>query len=251
MHRSLRPSAGSLGYLEKRCTQMRYVAFRAQGYPVGSGIVESAHQTAVHARRRSAGLLRARAHVLLSVWGLEGTDRWADVWPVLTTRLRARQVARARRRRLAPLSGLPPLPVPAPPWRPLHHGGPARAVPPPIVLRTACRLGGHVLRNHPLNRDVHSMAAHFLHAMAAQRYRHNWNNVLQGETNGGEGEDARNGSIAPSHRADRGAARHLVRVGERLRRERNEGTAARAWLGNDQSYLAILRPDEAGRDASQ
>jgi hypothetical protein len=78
--------AGSLGYLEKRCARMRYAAFRAQGYPIGSWIVESAHQTEVHARRRGAGLLCARAKVLLSVRGLEGTDRWAEVWPVLTTR---------------------------------------------------------------------------------------------------------------------------------------------------------------------
>ena len=56
--------AGSLAYRDKRVEQMRYAQFRAAGYPIGSGIVESAHQTEVHARLKGAGMR----------WGERGTD---------------------------------------------------------------------------------------------------------------------------------------------------------------------------------
>ena len=42
--------AKALAYLEKRVGQLRYAAFRAQGYPIGSGIVESANKLVVEAR---------------------------------------------------------------------------------------------------------------------------------------------------------------------------------------------------------
>jgi hypothetical protein len=53
----------SLAYLSKRQAQLAYAAFQAQGYPIGSGIVESANTLVVEARLQGAGMHRARAHV--------------------------------------------------------------------------------------------------------------------------------------------------------------------------------------------
>ena len=46
----------SLAYLEARADQMRYAEFRALGYPIGSGIVESANKLVVEARLKGAGM---------------------------------------------------------------------------------------------------------------------------------------------------------------------------------------------------
>ncbi|MCC7023950.1 MAG: hypothetical protein IT338_14095 [Thermomicrobiales bacterium] len=52
-----------LGYLEPRRDQMCYAAFRAQGLPIGSGIVESANKTVVETRMKGAGRRWDEAHV--------------------------------------------------------------------------------------------------------------------------------------------------------------------------------------------
>jgi hypothetical protein len=44
-----------LGYLAPRRDHLAYAAFRAQGLPIGSGIVESAGKTVVEARLKGAG----------------------------------------------------------------------------------------------------------------------------------------------------------------------------------------------------
>ncbi len=53
----------SLGYLEKRRDQIRYGAFAAQGYPIGSGAVESGNKLVTEARLKGAGMHWAPAHV--------------------------------------------------------------------------------------------------------------------------------------------------------------------------------------------
>ena len=50
-------------YLEARRAQLAYAAFRAAGYPSGSGSVESAHAAVVEARLKGAGMHWAPAHV--------------------------------------------------------------------------------------------------------------------------------------------------------------------------------------------
>ncbi len=50
----------SLTYLEPRAAQLRYAAFRAADYPIGSGSVESAHKLLVEARLKGAGMQWAR-----------------------------------------------------------------------------------------------------------------------------------------------------------------------------------------------
>ena len=48
---------GSLEYLEKRREQIRYAEFQANGYPIGSGAVESANKLLVEARLKGSGLI--------------------------------------------------------------------------------------------------------------------------------------------------------------------------------------------------
>ncbi|HEX2187062.1 MAG TPA: ISKra4 family transposase, partial [Chloroflexota bacterium] len=53
----------SLSYLEKRQEQIRYAEFRAAGYPIASGAVESANKLVVEARLKGAGMHWAPHHV--------------------------------------------------------------------------------------------------------------------------------------------------------------------------------------------
>lgn len=125
----------SFDYLDKRKDQIRYADFRAQGYPIGSGAVESANKLVVAARLKGAGMHWAPAHVnpMLALRGMACSDRWDEAWPQLTAQWRfaareqaqqrrlARQAAAAAhaatasRGALAPPVLLPPPPVPPPP----------------------------------------------------------------------------------------------------------------------------------------
>jgi hypothetical protein len=94
-----------LGYLEPRVEQVRYAAFRAQGLPIGSGIVESANKHVVQARLSGAGRRWAEGHVnpLLALRGALCSERWDEAWAA---------IARARRVRPAP-SPVAPVATPA------------------------------------------------------------------------------------------------------------------------------------------
>jgi hypothetical protein len=55
--------AENLAYLEKRVGQMQYPTFQAEGWPIGSGVVESANKVVGEARLKGAGMHWARASV--------------------------------------------------------------------------------------------------------------------------------------------------------------------------------------------
>ncbi len=99
--RALEVVRESLGYLEPRVAQMRYAAFRAADYPVGSGSIESANKLLVEARLKGAGRHWARAHVnpLVALRTVAYNDRWTEAWPQITTQQRteARTCSTARR----------------------------------------------------------------------------------------------------------------------------------------------------------
>jgi hypothetical protein len=84
-----------LGYLEPRLPQLRYAAFRAQGLPSGSGMVESANKLVVEARLKGAGRRWAERHVnpMVALRGAICSERWAEAWTA---------IAHTRRRRPAP-----------------------------------------------------------------------------------------------------------------------------------------------------
>lgn len=88
----------ALRYLEARLAQLAYPTFRAAGYPIGSGSVESANKTVVQARLKGSGMHWAPTSVdpMLALRTVVCADRWDEAWPRISARLRAD--ARARRR---------------------------------------------------------------------------------------------------------------------------------------------------------
>ena len=119
-----------VAYFAKRAAQLDYPAFRARGYPIGSGIAESGHKVVVGPRFKGAGQHWADHHLnpLLVLRCASCNDRWGEVWPALwaeqcrqgrAARRLAQQTRRAARR--VPLPSPPPAPrapAPAPPARP-------------------------------------------------------------------------------------------------------------------------------------
>jgi hypothetical protein len=72
----------SLAYLRKREPLLNYPYFRQQGYPIGSGCVESAHKIVVQSRMKQAGMRWAEANVdpMLALRNLICNDRWSQGW---------------------------------------------------------------------------------------------------------------------------------------------------------------------------
>jgi hypothetical protein len=91
----------ALDYLVPRLPHLQYPTFRAQGYPIGSGIVESANKIVVEARLEGSGMHWAPQHVdpLLALRTIVCADRWDEAWPQISTRLRAEDRARRHQRR--------------------------------------------------------------------------------------------------------------------------------------------------------
>lgn len=150
-----------LAYFEKRQAQLAYATFQQQGYPIGSGIVESANKLVVEARLKGAGMHWAPEHVdpMVALRTVVCADRWDEAWPQICGQLRqdhrVRAGARATQRHaqraarscaalpapVVPGSGpallasrppdAPPIvpPPPAPPTREPLSYGPGRPAP--------------------------------------------------------------------------------------------------------------------------
>jgi hypothetical protein len=88
----------NLAYLEKREAQMQYPRFQEQGWPIGSGCVESANKLVVEARLKGAGMhwLRENVDPMLALRNLVCSDRWSEDWPLIAAHLR-QQMARRRK----------------------------------------------------------------------------------------------------------------------------------------------------------
>ena len=104
-----------LGYLEPRLEQMRYAAFRAQGLPIGSGIVESAHKHLVKARLGGAGRRWAEPNVnpLLALRGALCSQRWAEAWATIAAARRSRRCPVAASPAIAPVASAASVAAPA------------------------------------------------------------------------------------------------------------------------------------------
>jgi hypothetical protein len=87
-------------YFTKRLGQVQYAAFRATGYPIGSGSTESANKIVVEVRLKGSGMHWARAHVdpLVALRTVACANRWPQAWPRISARLRAEAVQRRRTR---------------------------------------------------------------------------------------------------------------------------------------------------------
>ena len=89
-HPEAAPVSGNLAYLQKRQAHMQYPQFLAQGWPIGSGIVESGNKLVVEARLKGSGMHWADSHVdpMLAIRNILCSDRWKEEWPKIATRLR-------------------------------------------------------------------------------------------------------------------------------------------------------------------
>jgi hypothetical protein len=123
-----------LGYLESRRAQIEYARFQAAGYPIGSGIVESANKLVVEARLKGAGMHWERAHVnpMLTLRNAVCNQRWQEIWQSCMTqrhtmRSERREEQTDRRLRnacwtvLIPLTRLRRLAASPPPSRPVRY----------------------------------------------------------------------------------------------------------------------------------
>jgi hypothetical protein len=128
--------AENLAYLEKRLAQMAYPTFQAQGWPIGSGPVESGNKLVVEARLKGAGMHWARSSVnpMLTLRNAVCNDRWAEAWQQSSEQIRrvglVRRVVTPKCRPAgesveeAPVTEPPvsePPPVPEPPKAPAQH----------------------------------------------------------------------------------------------------------------------------------
>ena len=146
-----------LGYLGSRRAQIRYAHFVAQGYPIGSGSVESANKVLVEARLKGSGMRWARANVnrVLVLRCLVRNERWTEAWPGIWHGLRQRQ---RRPPQLRPPQLRPPQPRPPavaspaePPAEP-PAASPAEPLPPPRLPRTKTVVNGKPTAEHPWRR---------------------------------------------------------------------------------------------------
>jgi hypothetical protein len=71
-----------LQYLRTRRAQLLYPRFQAAGWPIGSGMVESANKLVVEARLKGAGMHWKRENVnpMLLLRNAVCNDRWAESW---------------------------------------------------------------------------------------------------------------------------------------------------------------------------
>jgi hypothetical protein len=89
-HPQLEILAENLAYLEKREVHMQYPSFQEQGWPIGSGMVESGNKLVVEARLKGAGMHWKRCNVnsMLGLRNIVCSDRWIDEWPLIVQQLR-------------------------------------------------------------------------------------------------------------------------------------------------------------------
>ena len=129
-HPDAAPLQEHLRYLEKRLSQLQYPTFLADGWPIGSDMVESANQLVVEARLKGAGMHWERTNVnpMLALRNAVCNDRWDETWAACSADLRQHPRPRCPRPPTPPPppaeppDSLPPTPPTAPPpkvhpWR--------------------------------------------------------------------------------------------------------------------------------------
>lgn len=136
-----RVQAETLQYLEKRREQIQYAQFVAAGYPIGSGIVESANKLVVEARLKGSGMHWASSHVnpMLELQTVLANGRWHQAWARIAARL-----TRPRRRNGPPTTTTPP------PAAPLPQSVPT---PPVSAPRQKTIVNGRPTAQHPWRRS--------------------------------------------------------------------------------------------------
>lgn len=132
-----------LGYLRKRLSLMQYPRFRRAGWPIGSGMVESANKLVVEARLKGTGMRWGRTQVnpMLALRNGVCNERWQETWDTASFQRRklrahhrherAAQRQNVKQAILARESASPPIlsPVSLPPSPPAMVPGTSRPSP--------------------------------------------------------------------------------------------------------------------------
>ncbi len=131
-HFAAAPMGEALQYLQKRREHMQYPRFRQQGWPIGSGMVESGNKVVIQARLKGAGMHWRRENVnpMLALRMALCNERWPESWHaqrhVRTQQRQQHRLTRQQHRQqqqqaalaqllLALLAASPPLSAPAEP----------------------------------------------------------------------------------------------------------------------------------------
>lgn len=79
----------NLAYLHKREAFMQYPQYQAQGWPIGSGMVESAHKLVMQARLKGPGMHWEGSHVnpMLALRTTVCNDRWLETWERISSHM--------------------------------------------------------------------------------------------------------------------------------------------------------------------
>jgi hypothetical protein len=130
-HPELPEVAKPLAYLEKRQAQMLYPQFVAEGWPVGSGMVESGNKLVVEERLKGAGRhwVEGNVNPMLALRNAWCNERWEEAWMVSEREQRREVVVRRHQRRARRTPA--PAPVPAAPPVPVVMRSDVPAAPPP------------------------------------------------------------------------------------------------------------------------
>lgn len=89
-------------YLRKRLSLMQYPLFRRAGWPIGSGMVESANKLVVEARLKGSGMRWERTNVnpMLALRNGVCNERWQETWHTASQQRRDGLVQRRHQRRV-------------------------------------------------------------------------------------------------------------------------------------------------------
>lgn len=89
-HPTIELIRSNYAYLKKREAQMQYPTFQSQGWPIGSGIVESGNKIVVEARLKGSGMHWAEQNVnpMLAIRNIICSNRWREDWPKIEAALR-------------------------------------------------------------------------------------------------------------------------------------------------------------------
>ena len=126
--------AAALSYLTKRWEAIQYARFQALGYPISSGVVESANKLVVEARLKGSGMRWAPDHVdaLLALRTVACAGRWPEAWPQIVAQRRAQAATRRQNR-----------------WRARRPATPGAPAPPSATARPRQRRAAGIPRLHP------------------------------------------------------------------------------------------------------
>lgn len=100
-------------YLQQRLPQLAYADFVAAGYPIGSGVVESANKLVVEARLKGAGMhwTVPNANAVLALRGVLCSQRWDACWEPIVAQRRQQRRRHRTPERSGCLASATPLPT--------------------------------------------------------------------------------------------------------------------------------------------